>query len=709
MQKTGDLKFRTSFITRGAGIEVVLAALLIGLPSFAQVTPSSPDKQNSASIPAAAVTTLSMDWMDLTADPCSDFYRFACGNFATSHPIPADQATINVGLITRTKVSEQLSGILEKAATQRAGQNSNEQKIGNYYEACMNTDAIEQVGLSPIQPLLKAIDALVKEPEGRQHLPELIGRLEREGFAVFFNYGSMADLDDAGKHVAYIDRGNLGLPDPDYYLRSESKDQEVRRKYVDHVARMLVLGGVDPTQAAQEARDVLAMETTLAQSALSETERRKTANRHHILTLAAFEASAPGLDFRAFLTAVHAGRVDTLNESEPAYDQAMVRILREASLTTLAAYLRYQLLTAYADELPKRFDDENFDFYLRTLRGQQQQAPRRRRCAKAVESALGEALAQVYIEQYFASANKAKTLELVQNVERAMDRDFDQIGWMSLATKERARAKLHAVTNKIGYPDRFRDYSALTVRRDTAAENLLRANEFEEDRDLGKIGKPTDRSEWFRTPTVVDAFYYMSTNDMYFPAAILQAPLYDAAADDASNYGHIGSMIGHELTHAFDNQGKDFGPTGNLENWWTADDLKSYKERTQCLVDEYSAFVPVGDLHVDGRRTLGENTADNGGLVLSYLAYLEQERERGVDPEAKTDGFTGSQRFYLAFAQGWCENARPENIRTQVLTDTHTPRKFRVNGSIVNQPAFAPAFSCKAGTPMAPVTSCRVW
>ncbi len=237
----------------------------------------------------------------------------------------------------------------------------------------------------------------------------------------------------------------------------------------------------------------------------------------------------------------------------------------------------------------------------------------------------------------------------------------------------------------------------------------MRANEFEEDRDLGKIGKPTNRSQWLRTPTVVDAFYYMSTNDMYFPAAILQAPLYDEGADDASNYGHIGSMIGHELTHAFDNQGKDFGPTGNLENWWTADDLKSYKERTQCLVDEYSAFVPVGDLHVDGRRTLGENTADNGGLLLSYLAYLEQQRERDINPEAKIDGFTGSQRFYLAFAQSWCENARPENVRTQVLTDTHAPRKIRVNGSIVNQPAFAPAFSCKAGAPMAPVTSCRVW
>ncbi len=709
MQKAADFRLRRSFITISIGMEVVLATLLIGLPSFAQVAPSAADKMNSAPMPAAAVTTINMNWIDRTADPCTDFYRFACGNFAMSHPIPPDEATMNVGLITRTKVSEQLSGILEKAATSKEGQNSNEQKIGNYYEACMNTDAIEKFGLSPIQPLLKAIDALVKEPGGRQQLPELIGRLEREGLVVFFNYGSMADLDDARKQVAHIDRGNLGLPDPGYYLRSESKDQEVRRKYVDHVARMLVLGGVDPTEAAQEARDVLVMETTLAQSALSEIERRKTANRHHMVTLAAFEASAPGLDFQAFLKAVHAGHVEILNESEPTYDQAMVRVLREATLGTLTAYLRYQLLTTYADELPKRFDDENFDFYLRTLRGQQQQAPRRRRCAKAVESDLGEALAQVYIEQYFASANKAKTLELVQHVERAMDRDLDQIGWMSLATKERAREKLHAIPNKIAYPDHFRDYSALTVYRDMAAENLLRANEFEEDRDLSKIGKPTNRSEWFRSPTIVDAFYYMSTNDMYFPAAILQAPLYDAAADDASNYGHIGSMIGHELTHAFDNQGKDFGPTGNLENWWTADDLKSYKERAQCLVDEYSAFVPAGDLHVDGGRTLGENTADNGGLVLSYLAYLEQEQERGIDPEAKIDGFTGSQRFYLAFAQGWCENARPENIRIQVLTDTHAPRKFRVNGSIVNQPAFAPAFSCKAGAPMAPVSSCRIW
>jgi putative endopeptidase len=281
--------------------------------------------------------------------------------------------------------------------------------------------------------------------------------------------------------------------------------------------------------------------------------------------------------------------------------------------------------------------------------------------------------------------------------------------WMSAETKERARAKLHAMSNKIGYPDRFRDYAGLEVRRDSGAENLLRANEFEESLDLGTIGKPNDRTQWHKTPTTADAFYFMSTNDMNFPAALLQPPLYDPQADDASNYGHIGSIIGHELTHGFDNQGKDFGPTGNLENWWTPEDLKSYQDRTQCLSDEYSAFVAVDNLHVDGRRTLGENTADNSGLLLSYLAYLEREKQRGVNPDLEMDGFTGPQRFYVAFAQNWCENSRPENIRTQVLTDTHSPRRLRVNGSIVNQPAFAPAFSCKAGAAMAPVKSCRIW
>ncbi len=371
--------------------------------------------------------------------------------------------------------------------------------------------------------------------------------------------------------------------------------------------------------------------------------------------------------------------------------------------------MRYQVLTKSAGRLPKKFDAENFDFYGRKLYGQPEQAARWKRCSNSVNGALGEALGKVYVEQYFSADSKAKMVQMVSDIEAAMDRDIDQLDWMSATTKARAKEKLHAVANKIGYPDKFRDYSKLEIKPDDALGNQQRAEAFENDRQLNKIGKPVDHSEWGMTPPEVNAYYNPSMNDINFPAGILQPSFYDPSQDDAVNYGHIGAVIGHELTHGFDDEGKKFDAQGNLSDWWTAEDTKKFVARTDCVVSEYGNFVAVDDVKVNGKLTLGENTADNGGLVLAYMAYLDRAKKNGVDLMAKKDGYTAPQRFYIGYAQNWCENARPEQVRNQVLTDPHSPDHFRANGAIVNQPGFAPAFGCKKGAPMVPVNSCRVW
>jgi len=453
----------------------------------------------------------------------------------------------------------------------------------------------------------------------------------------------------------------------------------------------------------------MAFETALAKVSLSVTEMRDPENTYHLQPIATFEASMPGVDFGAFQDAIHSPRVSELNNATPAFFPALHKEIKAADLETLKAYLRYHLLTSVAGRLPKRFDAENFDFYGRKLNGQPEQAARWKRCSNSVNGALGEALGKVYVEQYFAGDSKAKMLEMVHDIEGAMDRDIDQVDWMSAATKVKAKEKLHAVANKIGYPDKWRDYAKLEVKPDDALGNSLRANEFENDRQLAKIGKPVDHNEWGMTPPTVNAYYDPSMNDINFPAGILQPSFYDRKQDDAVNYGHIGAVIGHELTHGFDDEGKKFDGQGNLNDWWTAEDTKKFVTRTDCLVDEYGGFTAVDDVKVNGKLTLGENTADNGGLVLAYMAYLERAKKEGVDLAAKKDGFTAPQRFYIAYAQNWCENSRPEAVRTQALTDPHSPDHFRANGAIVNQPGFAAAFGCKKGSPMVPVKSCRVW
>ncbi len=683
----------------------VLAALSFAAVAQQPTTPAdAPPPRKYLPVPAFDATSI-----DTTADPCSDFYQFACGRFAANHPIPPDQGSSNQFSALANVNTENLSGILVKAAAAGTTRTRNEQKIGDFYQACIDTDAIEAKGLTPIQPLLSEIDALGSGLRAKLALPALIGKLQRQGVDVFFSYGEQQDFKDATKQIAAVDQGGLGLPERDYYLRTGAKDGEIRQKYVTHVAKMLTLAGSTPDQSAKDAADILAFETTLAKASMPITERRDPANVYHLQTIAQFESSMPGLNFPDFEDAIHSPRVTELNNANPPYGPVLQKTIRATDMPILKAYMRYHLLTTVAGRLPKRFDDENFDFYGRTLNGQQEKAARWKRCSNAVNGALGEALGEVYVQQYFAGDSKAKTLEMVHDIENAMAQDLTEITWMSDATKVRAREKLHAIANKIGYPDKFRDYTKLDVKRDDAVGNELRATAFENDRQLAKIGKPVDHLEWGMTPPTVNAYYDPSMNDINFPAGILQPAFYDPKADDAVNYGHIGVVVGHELTHGFDDEGRKFGPTGNLDDWWTAADTKNFETRTNCLADEYSSFLAVDDVHVNGKLTLGENTADNGGLLLAYLAYMERAKKDHLDLAKKVDGYTGPQRFYIAYAQNWCENDRPESVRNQVLTDPHSPGHFRANGAIVNQPNFAPAFACKANAPMTPTKSCRIW
>jgi endothelin-converting enzyme/putative endopeptidase len=679
------------------------------IPAYAQNANPAPPQQVYVPTPSFDLSSL-----DPAADPCSDFYKFACGKFAANHPIPPDQGGVDQFYSLYNVNTQELNGILLKASAGGADRSPEAQKIGDYYKACMDTDAIEAKGLEPIRPLLTEIEGLGNTQLAKVKLAALIGKLQRMGIEAFFGFGEQQDFKDASKQIAEIGQGGLGLPEKDYYLRTGAKDEEIRKQYVAHVAKMLTLAGSSPEKAQRDAANIMAMETALAKASLGVVDLREPEKTYHLQPIATFEASLPGVNFTAFEDAIHAPHVTEINNATPEYWPALLHQIRENDMETIKAYLVYHTLTSSANHLPRRFFDENFDFYGRKLYGQPEPQAPWKRCSNSVNSAMGEALGKVYVEQYFAGDSKAKMLEMVHDIEAAMDRDIDQLTWMSAATKLRAKEKLHAVANKIGYPDKFRDYSKLIVKPDDPIGNAERADAFENDRQLAKIGQPVDHSEWGMTPPTVNAYYDPSMNDINFPAGILQPAFYDPKADDAVNYGHIGAVIGHELTHGFDDEGKKFDAHGNLSDWWTPEDTKQFVERTDCLVNEYGSFTAVSDgkgddVKVNGKLTLGENTADNGGLVLAYMAYLDRAAKNHVDLTAKIDGYTAPQRFYIGYAQNWCENSRPETVRAQVLTDPHSPDHFRANGAIVNQPGFAAAFSCKKATPMVPVNSCRVW
>jgi endothelin-converting enzyme/putative endopeptidase len=684
---------------------IAISTIVIAASTFLAAQTQAAAKTES-SRPVKLLPGLDKELIDPSADPCTDFFQYACGNFPKLYPIPSDRSAYGTGTIVAEYTEQVGNALLMKAAAGGAGRSANEQKIGDYYAACLNADAINTKGLAPLQPELDRIAAL----KSKSDLPELLGHFQLINVNAFLGFGEQQDFKDARQQIAVVDQGGLGLPERDYYFRTGEVPEKTRAEYVQHITNMLRLAGEGGDKAAADAHDIMHLETALAKVSLDITSQRDPNKIYHMMPVSQLAELAPSFDWTKFLAAAGAPPVTQLNVANPDFFKGLNTVLTSTDLETIKTYLRWQLLHSIDSlTLPREFDEEVFDFYGRKLRGQPQERPRDKRCVQATDGALGEAVGQVYVAQEFSAANKAATVQMVHDIEAAMDQDLDTLDWMSAETKVKAKEKLHAIADKIGYPDHWRDYSKLTVARDDAFGNSLRAAEFENHRQLGKIGQPVDRGEWGMSPATVNAYYSATMNDINFPAGILQSPLYDKNASDATNYGHIGGVVGHELTHGFDDEGRQFDASGNLKDWWNADDAKKFEERADCEVKEYGNFTVVDDVKINGKLTLGENTADNGGLRLAYLAFLADAKRKNIDLAAKQDGYTPIQQFFLGHGQTWCGSIRPEQARLQVQTDPHSPRKFRVNGVVQNMPEFGKAFGCKPGQPMMPVNACHVW
>ena len=682
------------------------APVLIFLSSVLAQTPDTSGKPAQTAQTFSPIPGLDKSLMDTSADPCVDFYRYACGNWSKLHPIPSDSPNSDQFYNLEQYNRQVLRGILEKAASGGADRDADTQKIGDYYASCMDDEAIQRRGLAPLEDELERINQL----SSKDQLPELLAHYQLINVNAFLGFGSQPDFSDARKMIAAVEQGGLGLPEKDYYLRSGDKDKEIRDQYVQHVARILKLLGSSDKEATSDAAAIMSLETALAKESLDVTAQRDPHNIYHTMPNQDLQAMTPVLNWNRLYAASGSPGFERINVGEPAFFKKMNEVIQETDLATIKAYLRWQLVASLDGlTLPKALDDEKFDFDSRRLSGVPEQEPRWRRCVRSTDAALPEALGRAYVEQYFPAASKEKTLEMIHDIEAAMDREFGLLDWMSDATKARAKEKLHLIANKVGYPDKWRDYSKLEIVRGDAFQNNVRSLEFESRRQLAKIGKPTDREEWSTSPPTVNAYYRPTRNDITFPAGVLQPAFFDTRAPAAVNYGHIGMFMGHEITHGFDDQGRQFDGYGNLHDWWTKEDAEKFKQKTECLVDQYGQFS-VGDTKLNGRLTLGENTADNGGLRLALMAFLARAGEDKIDLDKKSeDGYTPVEQLFLGFAQNWCSEWRPELERLILTTDPHSPSRFRANGVLVNMPEFGKAFSCKVGQPMMPAKTCRVW
>jgi len=660
------------------------SALVAARPGIAQPRPAAP-------------ASVALTWLDRTADACTDFYQFACGGWLTSNQIPADRQRWGQFTALGEQNQRILRGILDTPSDA-----PDRRKAADSYAACMDENAIQSKGAAPLASDLARIDGLT----GPAGLPPLLAHLHAIGVSAFFRFGSQIDRRDATKQIAIVDQDGLGMPDRDYYLKIDARSADIRQKYQAHVQQTLAMLPGGAATATKDAAAVIAIEHALSAAALDRTARRNPAATDHMMTRADWQALTPSFDWTSYVTAAKAPAFARLNVAVPDYFRTLDMLLTSTPVEALKAYLRWQLANSSADLLPRAFATARFEFFNHVLAGQEQPLPRWERCITQTDARLGEALGKAYIDEAFGPAAKADTAAMVRGIEAAMKKDIDDAAWMSEETKRAAREKLAAVVDRIGYPDQWKNYSSVRIDRADALGNQQRAIAFERERTLMKIGQPVDRGEWRMTPPTVNAYYSPDRNNINFPAGILQPPFYRQGRDAAVNYGGIGAVIGHELTHGFDDQGRKFDGQGNLHDWWTDADAKSYESRSSCIADQYSQYVVANDTHLNGRLTLGENTADNGGLRLALLAYLAGP---GATAAPVLDGFTREQRFFVGYAQIWCENRRPEFERLRATTDTHSPARFRVNGTVSNMPEFAKAFSCKAGAPMVRQNACRVW
>ena len=647
--------------------------------------------------------SLDVTAMDRSVDPCVDFYTYSCGGWQKKNPIPPDQVSWSVyGKLYQDNLAY-LRGILEQASAAK-DRDAVTQKIGDYYAACMDETAVEKLGAKPLQPELGQIQAL----KSAREIAPLVAGMHLAGDGAMFRSGAQQDPDNSDAMIVAVSQGGLGLPDRDYYTKDDAKSKDIRERYVQHMQKMFELLGDPPATAKKEAETVMHIETGLAKASQTRVERRDPYKTKHIMKVAELKSLAPNFDWSAYFSTSQVPSFEILNMDAPDFFKELNSQLTSTSVADWKSYLRFHLANSRAPYLSSAFVNENFEFYRKYLHGAKELQPRWKRCVQYVDDQLGEALGQEYVRKTFPPELKAATLAMTQQIEDAMALRIQQLDWMSPQTKQQALNKLHAIRNKVGYPDKWRDYSSVNIARNDFYGNAVRATEFESHREFNKVGKPVDRTEWDMTPPTVNAYFNPQMNDINFPAGVLQPPLYDAKMDDAPNYGNTGSTIGHELTHGFDDEGRQFDAKGNLKDWWTTQDAEQFVKHANCVVDQYAQYVVVDDIHINSKLTEGEDVADLGGTVLAYIAWKAADKNMQL---TNRDGLTPDERFFVGLAQWACANDRPEDERARAITDPHSPPKYRINGVVVNMPEFGTAFSCKPGQPMVKPADkvCKVW
>lgn len=683
------MRFHPSHILRVAAI-----AAFVLFAAFAS-------HAGASAVPASGIDLRNLD---RTCKPCTDFYQFANGGWLRRNPIPASYPAYSTFQKLADRNQVVLHRILDAAAADRtAKRGTNEQKIGAFYASCMNTAAIDRAGIEPIDPLLSLADSA--RPSS---LATALARLRAAGVAAFFDFGPGADFTNSRMTIAQLRQGGLGLPDPAYYLAGDARTRQIRQAYRDHVARMFVLLGDSPDRAEREARSVLFVETALARHSMTRVQMRNPANVYHKIAPASLANLAPEIDWKTFFSASGVPWTTPANVAQPAFFKALGAAIATMRPADLHAYLRWRVVHAYAAALPHPFEAADFDFYGKTLEGTPVQEPRWKRCVRATDRALGEALGQFYVAQTFPPAAKARALAMVKNIEATLRSDFSTLEWMTPQTRRRAVAKLDAFLLKIGYPDKWRDYASLHVARGPYAVNQLAVARFENADAMARIGHPVDRNRWGMTPPTVNAYYSPTINEIVFPAGILQPPFFNKDADMAVNYGAIGAVIGHESTHGFDDEGRKFDLNGNLSDWWTPADAARFTQRARCIVKQWNQLSPEPGVYENGAQVEGEEIADLGGLTIAYKAF---ETWQAHHPRLTIDGFSPEQRFFLGWAHVWAGSQRAQLIALRAKTDVHGYDKFRVNQTLSDMPQFASAFFCKLNDPMVRPKNqqCQIW